>query len=101
MKRWLCLVCMLVSAQTAAGIGGGRPAIAQASAQRLPMVGVLAPNSPDSWASFDAAFRAGLAESGYVDGQNVTVVERYANGDQDRLPALASELAALKVDVLV
>lgn len=48
-----------------------------------------------------AAFRDGLRELGYVDGQNVLVEQRYAAGNVDRLPALAAELVGLDVDVLV
>src|SRR5262249_23161838 len=48
-----------------------------------------------------AAFLEGLRKLGYVDGQNVVVEQRYAAGEIERLPALAAELVALKVDVLV
>jgi putative ABC transport system substrate-binding protein len=48
-----------------------------------------------------AAFRAGLRELGYVEGQNIVIEERYAAGRVERLPALAAELVRLKVDVLV
>ena len=47
------------------------------------------------------AFRAGLRRLGYVEGQNITIESRFAEGQANRLPALASELAALKVDVIV
>jgi putative ABC transport system substrate-binding protein len=47
-----------------------------------------------------AAFRRGLGESGYVEGQNVTIVYRWARGAYDRLPALAHELASLRVSAI-
>ena len=50
---------------------------------------------------FDAGFRQGLRETGYVEGENVTIEHRFAEEKPERLPALAAELVALKVDVIV
>src|SRR5215213_9378470 len=63
-------------------------------------IGVLLPGSPTSGAENYAAFRAGLAELGYVEGQGVVLEARYADGKLDALPALAAELVALPVDVI-
>jgi putative ABC transport system substrate-binding protein len=76
--------------------------VARAQApQRLAIIGFLANlSSRDTKWSLDA-FRAGLRDLGYVDGQNITIDARYAEGDPERLPALAAELVAAKPDVIV
>ena len=71
------------------------------SAQALPVIGYLAPESPGPFASRIRAFHEGLAETGYVEGRNVAIEYRWANGRYDQLPALAAELARRNVDVLV
>jgi putative ABC transport system substrate-binding protein len=63
----------------------------------MPVVGFLNPVSPDTYAFNVAAFRDGLAKAGFVEGRNVRVEYRWGNGDYAKLPALAAELAALKV----
>jgi putative ABC transport system substrate-binding protein len=68
---------------------------------KLPHIGFLAANSPSSNAARLRAFREGLRNLGYVEGQNVVLDLRYANEQLDRLPILARELVALKVDVIV
>src|ERR1700674_1930606 len=69
--------------------------------QRLAIIGFPANfSSRDTKLSLDA-FRAGLQDLGYVDGQNITIVARYAEGDPERLPALAAELIAAKPDMIV
>ena len=73
-----------------------------ASAQqagRVPRVGFLSPGTAVSAPT--EAFRQGLRELGYVEGQNLTVEYRWGDGDAARLPALAAELVRLRVDVLV
>jgi putative tryptophan/tyrosine transport system substrate-binding protein len=63
-----------------------------ARAQRLPLLGYLHSASPQPFAEETSAFRQGLSEAGYVDGQNLVIEYRWADGDTDRLPAMAQEL---------
>ncbi len=67
--------------------------------QKIPRIGFLSPGNATS--SPTDAFRQGLRELGYADGQNLVVEYRWADGDTARLPALAAELVRLRVDVLV
>ncbi len=69
--------------------------------QPMPRIGYLSVLSPGSDRTRSEAFRKGLRELGYVDGQNIGIEARYAEGDLKRLPALASELVSLKPDVIV
>jgi putative ABC transport system substrate-binding protein len=68
---------------------------------KAPRIGYLAVNSPSDNAARIDAFRQGLRELGYVEGKNIIIEWRSAEGKPDRLPALAAELVKLKVDVLV
>jgi putative tryptophan/tyrosine transport system substrate-binding protein len=67
----------------------------------MPVIGWLNSGSPATAAPFVAAFRQGLADNGYVEGQTVAIEYRWAEDRNDRLPALAAELVARKVDVIV
>ena len=67
----------------------------------MPVVGFLGNASPQSAASFVAAFREGLSETGFIEGQNVTIEYRWAEGHYDRLPAFAAEFVSRKVDVIL
>jgi putative ABC transport system substrate-binding protein len=64
------------------------------------VVGYLGTQSPDGYAPFIAAFHEGLKAAGYVAGQNVTIEFRWANAQDDRLPALAADLVGRKVNVI-
>jgi len=78
---------------------GAAPVLSHpARAQRdMPVVGFMNPVSPDTYAFNVAAFKEGLAEAGFVEGRNVRIEYRWARGDYAQLPALAAELAAMKV----
>jgi putative ABC transport system substrate-binding protein len=76
------------------------PLAARAQQPAMPVIGYLSTRAPDESAHLLAAFRRGLAENGFVGGQNVTVEYRWALGEYDRLPAQAAELVHRPVAVL-
>jgi len=78
-----------------------RPRTGAAQQRAMPVIGFLSSRSPGPYAPFVAAFLHGLGETGYVEGQNLTIEYRWAEGDNDRLPALAADLVGRKVDVIV
>jgi putative ABC transport system substrate-binding protein len=84
-------------------VGGavGWPLAARAEQAALPVIGFMSGRSPEDSAHLVAAFRQGLAESGFVEGRTVAIEFRWAQGDYDRLPALAADLVSRKVAVLV
>jgi len=76
------------------------PLAARAQQQVMPVIGYLSSRSPDETAHLVAAFRRGLGENGFVEGQSVTIEYRWALGQYDRLPAMALELVRQPVTVL-
>ena len=68
---------------------------------KVPRIGYLSSTSPSAASSRIEAFRQGLRELGYVEGKNLDIEWRYAEGKLDLLPALAAELVRLKVDIIV
>ena len=78
----------------------GVPAV-RAQQNAMPMIVFLSSGSPDLLSSpYLASFRKGLSETGYVEGQNLAIEYRWAEGRYDRLPALATDLVGRKVDVI-
>ena len=76
------------------------PVLARAQQKSMPVVGYLGLTTPGLFAGLLAAFHQGLSETGYVEGKNVTLEYRWAEGRGDQLPALAAELVARNPDVI-
>jgi ABC-type uncharacterized transport system substrate-binding protein len=77
------------------------PVTAHAQQPALPVIGFLSGRSPSEASYAVAAFHQGLNEGGYVEGQNVALEYRWAEGQYDRLPALVADLVRLQINVIV
>jgi putative ABC transport system substrate-binding protein len=82
------------------GAAAGWPLAARAQQSAMPVIGFMSTRSPEDSAYLLAAFRRGLAEGGFVEGQNVAIEFRWARGEYDRLPEMAADLVSRRVNVL-
>jgi putative ABC transport system substrate-binding protein len=83
------------------GTAAAWPLAARAQQATIPVIGFLGSDSPELYTDRLRAFRRGLKDAGYIEPENVAIEYRWANGDNNRLPALAAEPVALRVAVLV
>src|SRR5829696_5311542 len=82
-------------------VATGGPVASSAQQLAIPMIGILGSAVPQQWTARLRAFREGLGEIGYVEGRNLAIEYRWAEGRNERLPALAADLVAANVAVIV
>jgi len=82
------------------GVAAAWPLAAHSQQQPMPVIGYLDPRSPEAMADLLHAFRQGLKEAGFIEGENVAVLYRWAENQIDRLPALVAELVHRRVAVI-
>ncbi len=93
--KWAGVFAILVLLIGCVGMAGAQ------QPGKVPRIGLLSPFSPSATASWHQAFRQGLRDLGWVEGKNISIEYRYAEGKSDRLPDLAADLVRLKVDIIV
>jgi putative ABC transport system substrate-binding protein len=97
--RWMNAMQRREAIAILVGVAVALPLAAAAQQKAMPVVGVLSPVGPFS--TLVTGFRQGLSEAGYVEGKNLAIEYRYAEGHYDRLPALAADLVGRKVDLIM
>src|SRR6185369_13697555 len=96
MKKTTLLSIRVVAVLLAIGV------VAEAQQpKKVPLIGYLSSRDPASESERRGAVRLGLRERGYIEGQNIAIEYRYAEGNRERFPELAAELVRLKVDIIV
>src|SRR4029079_2509060 len=83
------------------GLAAAWPVMAPAQQRPMPVIGILNMQTENSEVTRQAAYRRGLEEAGFVEGRNVTIENRFADGENERLPMLAAELIRRPVAVLM